>query len=142
NLITLVLLFFGLSGFSYQKQPDRDWTSFVKPDIGTAHSRWFHFAPASVPFGMAKAGPSTNGHYGNTGGWQAVGYDPQHNSIEGFPNFHEFQIGGIVFAPATGKLATHPGKLETPEEGYRSVFDKKNEVAKPGYYSVYLDKHR
>ena len=30
------------------------------------------------------------------------------------------------------------GKLETPDEGYRSRFDHKDEVAAPGYYSVLL----
>lgn len=119
----------------------QDYTQYVKTDIGTAHCRWFHYTPASVPFGMAKAGPSTDGHYGNPGGWQAVGYDCRHNSIEGFPNFHEFQIGGIVFAPIVGKLQTIPGKREEPEAGYRSVFDKKDEVSKPGYYSVILKEY-
>jgi predicted alpha-1,2-mannosidase len=110
----------------------------VDPLIGTAHSRWFHFAPGSLPFGMAKPGPSTNGHYGNRSGWEAVGYDYRHSSIEGFPNFHEFQVGGIVFMPTTGKLKTVPGKLETPDLGYRSRFDRKDEIARPGYYSVIL----
>ncbi|UIR57686.1 GH92 family glycosyl hydrolase [Sphingobacterium sp. SRCM116780] len=142
KLLSILFLTIGLSGFSIQNSSAQNWTTYVKTDIGTAHSRWFHFAPASVPFGMAKAGPSTNGHYGNAGGWQAVGYDPHHNSIEGFPNFHEFQIGGIVFAPTTGELVTYPGKLETPDDGYRSLFDKKDEVSQPGYYAVYLKKHQ
>lgn len=116
----------------------KDLTQFVDPLIGTAHCRWFHFAPGSLPFGMAKPGPSTNGHYGNPSGWEAVGYDYRHSSIEGFPNFHEFQIGGIVFAPITGKLETIPGKLEDPEQGYRSRFDREDEIATSGYYSVLL----
>ena len=29
-------------------------TDYVDPRIGTAHSRWFFFTPAAVPFGMAK----------------------------------------------------------------------------------------
>src|SRR5688500_4103003 len=114
------------------------YTEFVDPKIGTAHCRWFHFTPGAVPFGMAKPAPSTNGSYGNASGWEAVGYDVRHNSIEGFPNFHEFQIGGIVFAPITGKLQTLPGKLEDPDAGYRSRFDRKEEIARPGYYSVLL----
>lgn len=126
---------------SSQQESKEDFIQYVKTDIGTAHCRWFHYSPGSVPFGMAKAGPSTNGHYGNPGGWQAVGYDCRHNSIEGFPNFHEFQIGGIVFAPLAGELVTYPGKLETPEDGYRSVFDKKDEISTPGYYSVLLKKY-
>src|SRR3954447_3500703 len=77
---------------------------YVNPHIGTAHSRWFFFTPAAVPHGMAKLAPSTNGHYGNPSGWEAVGYDVRHNSIEGFVHFHEWQVGGISFMPVTGSL--------------------------------------
>lgn len=85
-----------------------------------------------------KLAPSTDAHLGNPGGWQAVGYDFRHTSIEGFANFHEFQVGGVVFAPTVGELQTVPGELENPDGGYRSRFDKKDEVAAPGYYSVLL----
>jgi predicted alpha-1,2-mannosidase len=115
-----------------------DLTQFVDPLIGTAHCRWFHFAPGANPFGMAKPGPSTDGHKGNPGGWEAVGYDFRHTSIEGFPNFHEFQIGGIVFMPTNGELKTVPGEPEREGSGYRSTFDKKDEIIHPGYYSVIL----
>ena len=50
-------------------------TDYVEPRVGTAHCRWFHFAPGAMPFGMAKPGPSTNGHLGNKWGWEATGYD-------------------------------------------------------------------
>lgn len=116
----------------------KDFTKWVDPEIGTAHCRWFHYTPGAFPFGMAKPAPATNGSYGNRSGWEATGYDYRHTSIEGFPNFHEFQIGGIVFAPITGKLETVPGKLENPDEGYRSRFDRKDETATAGYYSVLL----
>lgn len=115
-----------------------DLTQYVDPNIGTAHSRWFFYTPAAKPFGMAKLAPSTNGHYGNRWGWEAVGYDERHTSIEGFANFHEFQVGGVVFAPTVGKLQTQPGLLENPEGGYRSNFDRKDEYATSGYYSVVL----
>ena len=115
-----------------------DFTQFVDPLIGTAHCRWFHVAPGANPFGMAKPGPSTDGHLGNATGWEAVGYDFRHNSIEGFPNFHEFQVGGVVFMPTTGELVTIPGAPGQDTAGYRSVFDKKDEVLHPGYYSVML----
>lgn len=111
---------------------------YVDPNIGTAHCRWFFYTPAAVPFGMAKLAPSTDAHLGNPGGWQAVGYDFRHSSIEGFANFHEFQVGGVVLAPTTGALQTVPGELDNPDSGYRSRFDKKDEIAKPGYYSVLL----
>jgi predicted alpha-1,2-mannosidase len=111
---------------------------WVDPGIGTAHSRWFFYTPAAMPFGMAKPAPSTDGHLGNPGGWQAVGYDARHTSIEGFPNFHEFQIGGVVLMPTVGELKTVPGELDGSVKGYRSEFDKKDELADPGYYSVVL----
>lgn len=111
---------------------------YVDPNIGTAHSRWFFYTPAAVPFGMAKLGPSTNGSYGNESGWEAVGYDARHTSIEGFANLHEFQVGGFLFTGITGELQTIPGPLENPDAGYRSRFDKEDEVAVPGYYSVLL----
>lgn len=115
-------------------------SSYVDPRIGTAHSRWFFFTPAAVPFGMAKPAPTTDGHLGNPGGWQAVGYDARHTSIEGFANFHEFQVGGVVLAPTTGDLVTVPGELsDTTGSGYRSRFDKADEIAEPGYYSVILN---
>ena len=113
-------------------------TGYVDPFIGTAHCRWFHFTPAAVPFGMAKVAPSTNAHYGNNSGWEAVGYDTRDNSIEGFANLHEFQIGGIVLAPMTGELQTVPGDTAFIQKGYRSRFDKKDEYATAGYYSVLL----
>src|SRR5687768_15423603 len=119
-----------------------DFSQWVDPNLGTAHSRWFFYTPSAVPFGMAKPAPATNAHYGNAHGWDAVGYDHRHESIEGFPNLHEFQVGGIVFMACTGKLKTIPGKLEKPEEGYRSRFDRKDEVATPGFYSVILKDHR
>ena len=119
----------------------KDYTQFVDPAIGTAHCRWFHYTPGALPFGMAKPAPSTNGSYGNAHGWDATGYDYRHTSIEGFANFHEFQVGGILFAPTTGKLQTTPGKLEKPEEGYRSLFDHKDEISTAGYYAVLLKKY-
>ncbi|MDF7814891.1 GH92 family glycosyl hydrolase [Hymenobacter sp. YC55] len=112
---------------------------YVNPNIGTAHSRWFFYTPAAVPYGMAKLAPSTNGHYGNASGWEAVGYDTRQNSIEGFVHFHEWQVGGVSFMPTTGELRVKPGDLDKPDSGYRSRFDRKNQVAEPGYYKVLLD---
>lgn len=54
----------------------------------TAQSMSF-YAPAVLPFGMVKIAPTTDGHYVNTLGWEAVGHDERHNSIVGFANLHE-----------------------------------------------------
>src|SRR5690349_4248464 len=107
------ILLFCLIGLSLATNA-QDILNYVNPNIGTAHSRWFFFTPAAVPYGMAKLAPSTNGHYGNPSGWEAVGYDVRHNSIEGFVHFHEWQVGGVSVMPATGKLKTNPGELDKP----------------------------
>ncbi|MGI6243396.1 MAG: GH92 family glycosyl hydrolase [Prevotella sp.] len=117
---------------------DKALVDYVNPNIGVTHSRWFFYTPAAVPFGMAKLGPSTDGTYGNTHGWEAVGYQDNHRSIDGFPCLHEFQIGGVSLMPVTGAVKTIPGRLENPSEGWRSTFVKKSEHSKPGYYRVRL----
>ncbi|MBR6032950.1 MAG: GH92 family glycosyl hydrolase [Bacteroidaceae bacterium] len=112
---------------------------YVEPRIGTAHCRSFHFAPGSMPFGMAKPGPSTNGSLGNADGWQATGYDYRDKSIEGFVCTHEFQVGGITVAPSTGVLLTTPGLPDgTGPRGYRSGYSHDDEFATAGYYQVLL----
>lgn len=138
RLCFLVICMSIIMGCSTSTSNTKALVDYVDPNIGTAHCRWFFYTPAAIPFGMAKLAPSTDAHLGNPGGWQAVGYDFRHTSIEGFANFHEFQVGGVVFAPTVGELQTVPGELENPDGGYRSRFDKKDEVAAPGYYSVLL----
>lgn len=130
---------FGLTSLNvYSQKTNKKLSDYVDPNIGTAHSRWFFYTPGAVPFGLAKLGPSTNAHLGNAQGWEATGYDDRDTSIEGFACLHEFQIGGIVVAPSVGKLQTAPGSLDNPDEGYRSRFDRKDEHATSGYYSVLL----
>ncbi len=132
-LIYVVLLLCSVAALG-QKRP----IDYVNPNIGSVHSRWFFYTPAALPFGMAKLAPSTDGHYGSKGGWQANGYDDRHESIESFVHFHEFQIGGIATMPTVGALQVTPGDLDKPESGYRSRFSKSDEIAQPGYYSVVL----
>ena len=94
-----------LAGVVGCKTPDRpNLVEYVNPNIGTVHSRWFFYTPAAEPFGLAKLGASTNGTYGNNQGWEAVGYEDGHTSIDGFPCLHEFQIGGIALMPVTGEV--------------------------------------
>ncbi|MCP4450943.1 MAG: glycoside hydrolase family 92 protein, partial [Planctomycetes bacterium] len=131
----LSLLMLSVLGVQNAAQPD--FTSYVNPQIGSVHGRWFFYTPAALPFGMAKLAPHTNA-YGSPGSWLPCGYDDRHTSIEGFGNLHEFQIGGIVLMPTVGKLQVVPGSLEDPNSGYRSRFDKSSEQAKAGYYTVGL----
>ena len=133
------LLFLLLASCSLLLVQAERLTDYVEPRIGTAHCRSFHFAPGSMPFGMAKPGPSTNGSLGNADGWQATGYDYRDTSIEGFVCTHEFQVGGITVAPSTGLLLTTPGKPDgTGPRGYRSAYSHDEEYATAGYYQVLL----
>jgi predicted alpha-1,2-mannosidase len=135
---TYIFLAFSIvSFFSCKNEIPFNPAEYVNPNLGSVHGRWFFYTPASMPFGMAKLAPHTNA-YGSEGGWGPCGYDDRHTSIEGFGHFHEFQIGGLVVMPTTGPLKTIPGTLENPDAGYRSRFDKADEVAEPGYYSVFL----
>ena len=137
---TLFLAAFSACFFTSMAQPSYSLTRYVEPRIGTAHCRAFHFAPGSMPFGMAKPGPSTNGSLGNADGWQATGYDYRDTSIEGFVCTHEFQVGGISVMPTTGLLLTTPGLPDgTGPRGYRSAYSHDDEFATAGYYQVMLN---
>ena len=143
-LATLFFVFLCSVGCTDDKVDDKplqDLTQYVDPQIGSVHGRWFFYTPAARPFGMAKLAPHTNA-YNSPGSWGPTGYDDRHTSIEGFGHFHEFQIGGLVFMPTVGPLKTVPGSLEDPDSGYRSRFNKKDETATPGYYSVILDDYK
>ncbi len=139
-LKSLIMAFIGTLFSCNQKVdevPAYDAIQYVDPQIGSVHGRWFFYTPAALPFGMAKLSPHTNA-YESIGSWLPGGYDDRHNSIEGFGQFHEFQIGGVVVMPTVGQLKVKPGTLEDPDAGYRSRFDKNDEHASPGYYSVLL----
>lgn len=140
SLGTIAIILLLILASCSEGQKPIDLTVYADPQIGSVHGRWFFYTPAAVPFGMAKLAPHTDA-YGSPGGWQPNGYDDRHTSIEGFGHFHEFQIGGVVFMPGTGKMHTVPGTLENPDEGYRSRFDKSTEHATPGYYTVFLADH-
>ena len=133
-----LLLMSLLSCSTAPEPPAYNAVQYVDPQIGSVHGRWFFYTPGAMPFGMAKPAPHTNA-YESIGSWLPGGYDDRHTSIEGFGQFHEFQIGGVVLMPTTGAIQTTPGTLENPDAGYRSRFRKENEQAEPGYYSVLLD---
>ena len=136
-MTTPCLLLLMLSALGSPDSTPPDFTQYVRPQIGSVHGRWFFYTPAALPFGMAKLAPHTNA-YGSPGSWLPCGYDDRYDSIEGFGNLHEFQIGGIVLMPTVGKLQIVPGRRDDPDSGYRSRFDKSTEQARAGYYRVLL----
>jgi predicted alpha-1,2-mannosidase len=51
-------------------------------------------------------------------------------------------LGNFLVMPTTGKLKTCAGTLQNTEDGYRSHYAKNSEIAKAGYYSVFLNDYQ
>jgi predicted alpha-1,2-mannosidase len=107
----------------------------VNPMIGTAEHG--HVYPgATVPFGMVQLSPDTRD---NT--WDGCsGYHYSDTSIMGFSHNHLTgtgcaDLGNVLLMPTVGALKLTPGE---PGNGYRTRFSHENEIAHPGYYSVFL----
>jgi predicted alpha-1,2-mannosidase len=122
------------------KNADANYTQYVNPYIGSG-GHGHVFVGANVPFGAVQLGPSTIFE-----GWDwCSGYNYSSNTILGFTHTHLSGTGigdlnDILLLPLTGKV---PLKKATKVEsnGYGSTFSHTNEVVKPGYYSVLLDKY-
>ena len=107
----------------------RDTASWVDPFIGTAGTG--HTSPAAcVPFGMVKAGPDTG-----TGDWEhCSGYQFGDRELVGFSQTHLSGTG----CPDMGDVSILPLKDYASGKVQRVPFDKKSEVAEPGFYAVTL----
>jgi len=116
-------------------------TRYVDPFIGTG----FHghvFMGANVPFGAVQLGPVNLSE-----GWDwCSGYHFSDSTIIGFSHTHLSgtgigDLGDIMIMPSTGDLHLEKGSLKNPSAGYYSLFRHETEIAKPGYYSVLLDRY-
>jgi predicted alpha-1,2-mannosidase len=111
---------------------------WVDPRIGTG-GHGHCYPGASVPFGAVQLSPDTFNE-----GWDwCSGYHVSDSSIMGFSHTHLSGTGAgdlldFLVMAGTGPAKIVPGTQENPEEGYRSRFDHKDELAEPGYYSVLL----
>jgi predicted alpha-1,2-mannosidase len=125
---------------------------YVNPFIGAStsaegagiyHGLGKTFPGATTPYGMVQVSPNTI-----TGGDNGSGYSYEHTSIEGFA-FTQMSgvgwygdLGNFLVMPTTGKLKTCAGTLQNTEDGYRSHYAKNSEIAKAGYYSVFLNDYQ
>jgi len=133
-LVPLLLATLILSSCN-KKQP----IDYVNPFIGTdGHG---HTYPGAVyPFGMVQLSPDTR-----LEGWDGCsGYHYSDSIIYGFTHTHlsgtgVSDYGDILFMPIDGNIPLYKG--DDKKDGYRSDFDKKNEKASAGYYSVKLNKY-
>jgi predicted alpha-1,2-mannosidase len=123
------------------KKKSSELTQYVDQLIGTG----FHghvFVGANVPFGAVQLGPTQLSK-----GWDwCSGYHISDSTIVGFQHTHLSgtgigDLGDISFMPTTGAINVNKGDLKNPQAGYFSLFSHKDEVIKPGYYSVKLKKY-
>ena len=138
-------LFFANPVISQQKKAQKtslDYTQYVDPLIGSA-GHGHVFVGANVPFGAVQLGPVNIFE-----GWDwCSGYNYASNTILGFTHTHLSGTGigdlnDILLLPFSGKAALTKVTKTDMVNGYGSYFDHKNEVVKPGYYSVLLDKYK
>lgn len=116
-------------------------TQYVDPYIGTG----FHghvFMGANVPFGAVQLGPVNLSE-----GWDwCSGYHYSDSTIIGFSHTHLSgtgigDLGDIMIMPFTGDLHLEKGSLKNPLAGNYTLFRHETEIARPGYYSVLLDRY-
>lgn len=116
----------------------KDLAQYVDPYIGTG-DHGHVFLGAHVPFGAVQVGPNNY-----VKGWDwCSGYHYSDSIVTGFSQMHLSgtgigDLGDILIMPYTGKLMTSPGTVKTPLSGWATLYTHKDEVVKPGYYSVNL----
>ena len=135
--ILILILFFPFT--FYTQQSIIDW---VDPFIGTG-GHGHTFPGPTRPFGMVQIGPDTR-----IEGWDGCsGYHYSDSIIYGFSHTHLSGTGigdycDLLIMPFSGELTFNNGYNDNNELCYSSLFDKKNEMAKAGYYEVKLAKHQ
>lgn len=116
---------------------DLNLTKWINPFIGTG-GHGHTYPGATVPFGMVQLSPDTR-----LTGWDGCsGYHYTDSIVYGFSHTHLSgtgipDYGDLLIMPTTGDMLLNNGADGSP--GYRSAFDKKNEMAEAGYYRTYLD---
>jgi len=133
SIFTILALFFLL--VSCHQIPKNKITDFVNPFIGTG-GHGHTYPGASLPFGMVQLSPDTR-----LEGWDGCSaYHYSDSIIFGFSHTHLSGTGCSDY----GDILIMPtiGKLQWDNKLYSSAFKHNNEIAKPGYYKVLLDKYK
>ena len=113
---------------------------YVDPYIGSGYHGHV-FVGTSVPFGMVQLGPS-NIHKG----WDwCSGYHYSDSILIGFSHTHLSgtgctDLGDILIMPLN-EIRTPRGNQDDIRDGYASRYSHDNEIARPEYYSLLLDRY-
>ena len=136
--ISLNALLFIILIYSISCSNNNSTTDYVDPFIGT-DGTGHTFPGATMPFGMVQLSPDTR-----DSGWEnCSGYHSSNNTILGFSHTHlsgtgAIDYGDILVMPMAGEYYFDAGDEENTDNGYRSRFNKEDEIAEPGYYCVNL----
>ena len=112
--------------------------TLVNPFVGTG-GHGHTFPGATAPFGMIQLSPDTRHE-----GWDGCsGYHYSDSVIYGFSHTHLSGTGvpdycDLLIVPQSGKKAKVVPGYEN-SKGFGSTFSHNTEIAKPGYYEVYLE---
>lgn len=113
---------------------------YVDPYIGSGYHGHV-FVGTSVPYGMVQLGPS-NIHKG----WDwCSGYHYSDSILIGFSHTHLSgtgctDLGDILIMPLN-EICTPRGNQDDIRDGYASRYSHDNEIARPEYYSLLLDRY-
>lgn len=135
------LLLYSCTGIRQSITFNNQPVEYVDPLIGSG-GHGHVFVGTSVPHGMIQLGPDNLSM-----GWDwCSGYHDSDSTIIGFAHTHLSgtgiaDLGDILFMPLTGVPKLSKGTPEHLINGYVSTFDKRNQIVRPGYYSVLLNKY-
>lgn len=113
---------------------------YVDPYIGSGYHGHV-FVGTSVPYGMVQLGPN-NIHKG----WDwCSGYHYSDSILIGFSHTHLSgtgctDLGDILIMPLN-EIRTPRGNQDDIRDGYASRYSHNNEIARPEYYSLLLDRY-
>jgi predicted alpha-1,2-mannosidase len=105
----------------------------VYPQMGSAWSRWFYFSSACRPFGMVSLFPDTK----TEGSWES-GYRYKVDTIRDFSHIHEWQLSGVAVMPVSFLAC----EVDSVFYNWSSPFSHNQEIARPGYHSVFLERYQ
>jgi predicted alpha-1,2-mannosidase len=117
-------------------------TQYVDPYIGTG-DHGHVFMGANVPLGLVQLGPS---NIPQSWDW-CSGYHIPDSTIIGFSHMHLNgtgigDLGDVNFMPVIGEVNLNRGSVAGDySTGKFSLFDRRTEKAKAGYYGVHLDRY-
>ena len=143
KLLMAASCFLGLATSGVAKQDyskSEGLLQYVDPYIGSG----FHghvFVGTSVPYGMVQLGPN-NIHKG----WDwCSGYHYSDSILIGFSHTHLSgtgctDLGDILIMPLN-EIRTPRGNQDDIRDGYASKYSHDNEIARPEYYSLILDRY-